>query len=377
MSLHSFYQDKVVACQKEIRRLQDWLNGMAVLRVVLFAAFAWTIYLLIGEFSGALLFGTFLLAASFIFCVNSYLRWKEKRRLQERLRFLSENELAQLGGAANGFPDGAAWLDNTNYLDDLDIFGPGSLFHSLNRTTTAMGEATLAALLRQPLIDPDAIKDQQQAIRALTPQADSRQLLTATGLVSRELAQHEAGTGKQEVPDKGSLDRWLNTPPRMTNHGWLAIIISALTLFNLYGLYSLFDNGNYALVVGLILVSRMVTGIFSPYVNGQHRLIGHQQALLDQYAGILAVFNRIDTTGSPVLQQLRGQTARAHTAIRRLSRLTSFFDQRLNLLVNLVLNTFFFYDIFCMMALERWKAANRSEFPGWIDAVGTVECLNS
>ena len=377
MSLHSYYQDQILACRKEIRRLQSKLNGLAVLRILVFAVLAWSVDVLIHGFSPGWLFSAILSATAFIFCVNVYLRWKEERRLQEKLRFVAENELLQLGGSENGFPDGASWLDSTNYLDDLDIFGPGSLFHSLNRTTTSRGATELAGRLRQPFLVSKTIEKQQEAIRVLTPQPNSRQLLTATGLVSREDAQRFGQPGKQDGLDSESLKSWLGTPPRISNQLWLWIIIPGLTIFNLYGLYLFFDDGNYTFAIAGIIVSRLLTGAWSSYINAQHKLIGHQHALLDQYAGILAVFNKTVTAGSDVLQELQQKTAKGHTAIRRLSRLSSYFDQRLNLVVNLIMTTFFFYDLLCIIAMERWKAVNRTAFPGWIDAVGTVETLNS
>jgi hypothetical protein len=377
MSLHSFYQDRIVACQKEIRSLQKKLNGMAVLRLAVFGAFAWTIAALIRHYSGLLLLLTFLSAGVFIFLVNGYLRWKDQRRLVEKRRFVNENELALLDGAPNGFSEGSSWLDNANYLDDLDIFGSRSLFHVLNRTTSSLGDAELSRRLREPLLTPQGIEQQQEAIRVLAPQTDVRQLLTATGLLRRATMQQSAIRENQNGLDKEKLRWWLDTPPRISNRPWLRIAIVGLILVNLYGLYLFFDNGNYTLVIAGIIVSRLLSGVLSPYILAQHQLISQKHSLLDQYAGILAVFNKAGTTGSGILQQLQGQTESAHSAIRRLARLSSYFDQRLNLLVNLVLNTFFFYDLFCMIALERWKIRNRAEFPGWIDTVGTVECLNA
>jgi hypothetical protein len=375
MSLHSYYQDQISACAKEIRGLQRKLNSIAVLRVILFGIVAWSVYALIRHYSDAWLFAAIGAAILFIVCVNIYLGWKEKRRLREKLRFVCENELALLGGAGNGFPHGKHWLDSANYLDDLDIFGPRSLFHLLNRTTTAPGAATLARQLRSPFLASEVILQQQEAIRVMVPQAAVRQLLTATGLVSREESQQSGIAAGQESSDK--LEKWLNTPPRVSRQVLLRIAMAVLSLINGYGLYLLFDDGNYTLIIASIIVSRLLTGAWSRYINTQHRLIGHQHALLDQYAGILSVFNRCATSGSVLLQQLQEGTEKASLALRRLSRLSSYFDQRLNLLVNLILNTFFFYDLRCMIALERWKMANRTGFPVWIDAVGAVESLNS
>src|SRR6185503_4055826 len=83
------------------------------------------------------------------------------------------------------------------------------------------------------------------------------------------------------------------------------------------------------------------------------------------------------TEGSPLLREEQARTGRAYHAIRRLSQLSAFFDQRLNMLVNILLNSFLLYDLQCMAALEKWKEAYKTEFPEWIEAVGNIECLSS
>jgi len=341
---------------------------MAVLRLALFVGLGYAIYALVQDYTLPLLILAVGLAAAFIGCVNLYYRWKDQRTLLEKLRFVNTNELGLLAGEHNRFPDGGAFLDSGNYLDDLDIFGRNSLFHLLNRTTTNKGTKALAERLRTPLQDPATIREEQQAVRILAAQTRLRQLLTATGLLIDEKRDDLDGTG---------LADWLHTPPRLYQKMWLRVVIALLTAGNLLAVYIFFATNNYTLVVAGIILSRFALGAFSRYIHEQHRLISHKQELLDQYAGILAVFNKIDTPESPVLQQWQSVTRSAHTAIRRLSRLASYFDQRLNLLVNLLLNTFFLYDLRCMIVLERWKAANRAAFPGWIRAVGAIEQLNS
>ena len=106
-------------------------------------------------------------------------------------------------------------------------------------------------------------------------------------------------------------------------------------------------------------------------------LIGKKQAILDQYAAILSAFNKMESRDSELLQELQTGTGKAHRAIRKLSQLSAFFDQRLNVLVNIFLNSLILYDLQCMAALEKWKEINKAAFPGWIDAVGSIECLNS
>jgi MutS domain V len=371
----NIYRDQIAACTAAIRQLQNKLNGLSLLRLLLFVALCFTVYALKQGFSTNLFVLTILLAAGFIACINVYYNCKEERGLLEKLRFVSTNELDILAGQPNTFPDGAAYLDNDNYLDDLDIFGRRSLFHTLNRTTTARGSVSLADRLRQPLMQGEEIVRQQDAIRALTPQAELRRLLTATGLVMQETNATPGGSPSDLNTD--NLRKWLDTPPRIANRIALRVGIALVEVFSLYAIYQLFASNTYTLVLLAFVVCRLVQVRYLKYIGQQHQLIGHNHKVLDQFAGILAVFNKTDTKDSVVLRDLRTHTGNAHTAIRRLSRLTNAFDQRLNLLVNLLLSNFFFYDLHCMIGLERWKAANRAEFLNWLDAVATVERLNS
>jgi hypothetical protein len=371
------YRDQIADSNAAIRQLQNKLNGLSLLRVLLFTALCFTVYALMQGFSTNLFVLTLLLATGFIACINVYYSCKEKRRLLEKLRLVSTNELDILADQPNTFPDGAAYLDNDNYLDDLDIFGRRSLYHTLNRTTTARGAASLVERLRQPPMQGEEIIRQQDAIRALADQPDLRRLLTATGLVMQETVTAAAPGSPPADLNMKKLREWLETPPRIANRMILRIGMALVEVYSLFAIYLCIANNAYAPILIAFVICRLVQAGFLKYIGHQHQLIGHNHGVLDQFAGILGVFNKTDTTGSLVLQELRTHTGNAHTAIRRLSRLTNAFDQRLNLLVNLVLSNFFFYDLHCMIGLERWKAANRAELLTWLDAVATVESLNS
>jgi hypothetical protein len=372
----TYYRENAAAYTAAIQKLQQKINLMSLLRLLIFVSLVWCMYDLLQDYSPLLLVLIVAQAGLFIFFINVHYGWKDKRRLLERLRFVSENELRILAGESNSFPDGSGFLDADNYLEDLDIFGRHSLFHLLNRTTTIRGAGVLADRLREPLLEPTRILEQQDAIRTLAPQTACRQLLTATGLLLQDASLGEAMKPHADL-DTHSLREWLETKPRLLRNLPVRIAAWLLSAFNLYAFYLLFATGNYTVVLLGLAVSRGIWGIYAKYLGEQHKLIGNKHAVLDQYAGILAVFNRIDTGQSAVLQELQGHTGKAHTAIRKLSKLSSAFDQRLNLLVTLVLGNFFFYDIFCMIAVEKWKTRNRAGLLGWIDAVARVEALNA
>jgi len=372
----TYYRENAAAHTGAIRKLQQKINLMSLLRLLVFASLVWCVYDLLQDHSPVLLVLALVQVGLFIFFINVHYGWKDKRRLLERMRFVCENELRILKGEGNSFPDGSGFLDDDNYLEDLDIFGRHSFFHLLNRTTTIRGASVLADRLREPLLEAPKILAQQDAIRTLAPQTHYRQLLTATGLLLQDAPDRETMKPHADLDTPG-LREWLETEPRLLRNLPIRIAAFLLSAFNLYAFYVLFATGNYTLVLLGLAVSRGIWGIYAKYLSEQHKLIGHKHAVLDQYAGILAVFNQVDTGQSTVLQEMQGHTGKAHTAIRKLSKLTSAFDQRLNLLVTLVLGNFFFYDLFCMIAVEKWKTRNRNGLLLWIDAVARVEALNA
>ena len=366
MSKINFYQSALDDCNDHVQRLRKKMNFVALVRLLLFAGVVDFIYLLIQDFTTPLLLLSVVLFAAFLICVNLYFRLKDQRALWEKLAWINTNEIGLLRNGLNDFPDGSGFLDSDNYLDDLDIFGKRSIFHVLNRTTTSHGTRTLTGLLRNSLLSVDAIKEQQQAIGALAQQSSRRQLLTAKGLLAGE--------------NEGNLDSiqsWLDTEPLLYHRKGLRIIINLLTVYNLLALFYYLSSNNYTLLLAGVLVSWMVTAFFTKRIDLEHELIARKQKILDQYAAILAVFNTVGTVDSLLLQQLQARTGKAHKAIRQLSKLSAYFDQRINVLVKTFLNAFFSYDLRCLVALERWKINNKRDFPGWIEAVGNVECLNS
>jgi len=368
MQLSTFYESSIRSCTEKIRTVRRQINIVSLLRLLLFAGFIWMLYLLTRGFSLPPLILTVFVAALFIGGVNFYFRLKDQLALWEKLLFVNTNELGLLKGQSNQFPDGAGRVDPEKdiYADDLDIFGPSSVFLLLNRTTTSHGTATLADLLRQNVLVPDQIRQRQEAISALAGQADLRRLLTAKGLMT------EGKAGNLH-----DLISWLNMPSQIYQHKILWVAIAVLTAANVAAIFFWLSTNNYGPLVAGILICRIMIAWFSKSAHAQHQKIAEKHALLEQYADILSVFSTVDASASPTLQELKSRAQAAHTAIHQLSRLTSFFEQQHNLFVSAILNSLAYYNLQCMIALERWKKRYKMDYPAWIDAVGTIEYLNS
>ncbi len=364
--LHTIYAENIKTCQRQLEVIKKRINLLSIGRLL---GFILSVLLFIKYFQDRnlpVLLGAWLFVVVFVWLVILNLRLKEKWQLQMKLLFINNNELQVLENQASLFDDGHLAESQETYLDDLDIFGKNSVFHVLNRTTTSHGAQRLVCLLGNPLMQKEEIVLSQEAIKTLCGQISQRQLLTARGLL------HEEESG-----NLFSVSEWLKGQNRLIQNRWVMAARWILPAYSVFGaLYYLATDQLQFMLTGFALCGG-VTGYFVKYINLQHRLISKKQEILEQYASILLAFQDVEAGSSVKISLLKIQAFSASQSIATLSRLSSWFDQRLNLLVAFFGNLLILYDIQCMIGLESWKNAHRNHFEAWIEVVGEIETLNS
>ncbi len=365
-SLSSIYTERINYYQAQIRAVQKRLNLVSLLRLLAFVILAASIYFCVSNFKPIVLLAAIIFFLLFAVLVWIHLSLKEKKQLQEQLLFVNGNELAVLQQLPNKFENGQSFQTQESYIGDLDIFGPGSVFHLLNRATTIHGREKLAGSLMQPFYNKEEIESWQLAVQIFSEEFEKRQLLIAGGLV------HEEKEG-----NLNSIGEWLNTENVLHQKEWISVVRWVLPVFNIIVTYLFLAEGKFIpFFMGLVLTWGII-GSFSKYISAQHLLISKKETILDQYTSVLRVFSTVTTGSSKRMQQLHNEALQAHHSIRDLSKLSRLFDQRLNMLVFFFLNFLFLYDIHIMVALEDWKKNNQKRFAEWVDCVGSIEYLNS
>jgi DNA mismatch repair ATPase MutS len=63
--------------------------------------------------------------------------------------------------------------------------------------------------------------------------------------------------------------------------------------------------------------------------------------------------------------------------VDRLSKLLQMFDQRLSMLIGVILNGLFLFDFTMLYLLERWKRKNRQDIMEWIEITGWTDAMIS
>ena len=267
---------------------------------------------------------------------------------------------------ARGGEPGERFRDDRHlYANDLDLFGPGSLFELLSIARTRAGEEALAAWLKTPA-ERAELMARQEAIAELTPSLDLREELALAG------ADVRAGV------DSEALVTWAQGA-RVLRQRWLRGMAAALTAAALASAAYWGFTGNSAPFVVVIVLEVL-------FSVPQRRAI--QQALhaaegpardLDVLAYVLARLEREAFTASrlgALRQQLQTRGVPASAAIARLHRLVELHDWQHNQFFAPVAATLL-WGTHVAWAIESWRALHGGQVATWLRTVGEFEALGS
>ena len=177
------YRQKVAYYTKEVLTFRRKMNLMSFLRLFVFIVLAGEVYYCFRQFDYRFIFAIAITTIVFVMLVFIHSGFSDKKVLYEKLLEINANEIAVLNNQPSFFSDGLLDGSHESYEEDLDIFGSFSVFHLLNRTTTKPGSAELVRLLSNPMLDKKNIESYQLAVNMLAPELDTRQLMTASGLL--------------------------------------------------------------------------------------------------------------------------------------------------------------------------------------------------
>ncbi|HMO37969.1 MAG TPA: hypothetical protein PKC76_07080 [Saprospiraceae bacterium] len=366
MDLIAFYTQRQQHFQEQTEQLNRRIFWLGWLRLLVFIAAGTAVWLFFaqGNAIGVLVVGIALLIL-FLALVKWHIRLFEQRELTRHLTRINENECAVLHGEASYLSDGSAFQSTESYLADLDIFGHRSLFHLLNRAATPPGEARLATCLRQPLRDIAAIQAQQSAVTELASQTDFRQQFLARALRTR-----------RHPPNYQGLLAWSDRPSEWLNSRRFQVLRIALPLLFLLALLAAALMHSLTPVVGVFILNFAVSGTYGQRVNRIHAAISDNVESLSTLADLFQLVN-MQTFETDILRRIQSETAEAHQQLARLDRIARFFDQRLNIVVYVLLTGLMLYDLQCVFWLEKWKWHNKNKLHRWLASISELEMLHS
>ncbi|MCK4746632.1 MAG: hypothetical protein KAT15_06345, partial [Bacteroidales bacterium] len=365
--LRDTYTQRIAQFQGAIRHHSRMMNYFSLFRFLSLGLLVY--FMVLGVKNQHALFYSCsgLMVISFLFLVSRYNRQKELRDLNTRLRDLNDRERLCLDHRFHSYPDGMEYADLSHpWSHDLDLFGKGSLYQYLNRTSTLNGSALLAGLLTTEPEYPGVIRQRQGIIGDLREKTGFRQTFTARGSMVNE--------GKDDLP---GIRKWLSVSAYITRHRWLFLLalgISGIALGII--LLGILRPGGFWFLLPLLLFNWTMLSPFLVRTNHYQQTISKKHELLEGYAQLLKI---IADTGfdHPDLLVNREKAREGMKEVVRLSRLLNVFDQRLNMLLGVVFNGLFLFDFIMLHLLEKWKQRNREKIMEWIGITGWTDAMIS
>ena len=322
------------------------------------------------EFRARLATTSALGAAGFVALIVHHRRVIDVQAQLAELAAINAQSLARMDRKWNSvsLPTAPADLAPAPFAQDLDLFGPRSLFHLLAQPATPLGRRTLANWLLQPA-QPKTITARQQAVAELSPSLELRQECARLG---GRISRH--GTETEPFLAWAESDRWLTNRRGLV---WTSRILPVLlALFAALQLVGVVPVAIWLLVViaNLSLNVRYCRQIHRDFqkISSHIGEIKEYVTLFESVASCDGNSERLTT----IRRVIGHDTHSAITELKRLSRILDMADLRFSQL-HVVVQALTLWDFHVLALAEAWKARTGARARDWFAALSEFEALSA
>lgn len=280
-------------------------------------------------------------------------------------------EMAYLDGNFSAFYDGERYLNpHHEFSFDLDIFGPQSLFHRINRSITRGGSDRLAeccSLSKKTTIAD--IANEREAINEMAELSDLRMEFMA--LTDGEVLE------TNKVYDAFDDVKTLLLPKFATSGSakWLAMasvgIMAALTCWSAFGSLP----SNVPLLWGLMQTIVCLT-LCGKHISEANKVVGEIERQTKGYAKIMRLIASHEYSAKlnkDVAEILSSSDANALQALKELTAIIDAIDRRGHALYMVLADALVLNDLWLVRRFAKWKQKYQDEASAWIDAVSIFD----
>ena len=364
------YNQRIIQFSDEKLLHDKKQKPLPMLRLALFLLFSVLVYrFIVSQTTFSWISAIAVLIAFVLFSIYDS-KLKRKINRVHILLEINNKEIAALGGNYSGFDAGEGFVDPTHdYTHDLDIFGQGSIFQFINRTATIFGKQRLAEYFNNAFEFSSEVLPRQQAVKELSEMVDLRQRL--------QLIFHEEQIA---VTDKTEMLEWLNSKSPVKRLKLLRILAYSLPAITFFCIaFSIV--GLISFPIYLIVIQLMVVFLYGKQTLKVQSIITSKSKILSKYSQCLGLIESADFK-SIYLTNLKKQVIgddqiSSSKTIHQLSVILKYMDSNLNLLVAIILNGFFMFNLHLLLKVEKWKTLNRSKVPLWFEAIATFDAMSS
>ena len=343
MHPHEFYKTQIAETTLLLARVKRRSLLISMLRLVVFLVLVWLVYVLRNT-DAALAIMLIAGAALFLVLVSVNTNLKHRRSYYEALLKLNKDEADALAGNFAAFHPGTEYADGQHaFSEDMDLFGRGSVFQSINRAATKSGEALLAALLKSN--DIRHITEKQEVIRELS----SKVVWRHDFRVNAKLIHQPANI--QQIADwmksyKKRLPAFLYLFSLL--FAFLSVAVIVLSSFGVF---------DWEIVLLPFFCGLLVSGLFFAKVSKIASEAGHLSNTFRRYSLVLCAIENESFTAPWLIKkqdEIKHDSQKASEVFAILARDLNNLDQRNNVFFALVANGFLLWDLRFATKIEKW-----------------------
>lgn len=368
----TFYTDRIKTFEVKVSNLNKRLKLLSLIRLFSFLtaiAVFYALYPVHVFFAAA---AALTVIGLFIWSITTFNKTQIAREFYQRIKEINTNEQESLKGNIQAFDPGDGFIDPEHQFSfDMDIFGSGSLFQFLNRSRSEEGKSMLASLLSNNELNKKTIANKQKFVSELSGKTDFRHRFHASFSMA-----------KTYTPDqKKQLLKWLFNEGSFFKSNALPVLSFLFpVMFIVILLLASFSVVTFNLVFYAFLLNLGIIGTKLKETNQIHSILSEHGTRLKEYAVLLSYIEN-ETFQSPIADGLKAslhhQQETSSAILKKLGKLVDLFDNRLNLLMNVLMNGIFLWDFHCIRRLEKWKKGYKDSILHWFSCITSFDAYIS
>ena len=360
------YNQQKTELEHRADKLKKKLINLAVVRFVVFALTGVLVYFTFGEYPLVFII-TILGLSLFSFLVMKYINIKRDKLIVDEKIELNSVEIDVLNRKFHHLETGEEFADTTHfYSNDIDLFGKGSFFQYANRTTTLDGKKELANLLTSNTIN--AITDKQSAVNELADKLKWRQHFSA--LANLFTIKDSPKTIVNWVTNHTAVfAKYLSK----IQIGFSIISVTLIVLVFL-GILS------FSYLTAWFFIGLFITGRFLKKTNALYTASGKAKETFKQYHLLLNEIEDETFIAKNLVDNqaiIQSENKKASKIFKEFSKILDAFDNRNNIIIAVLGNGLFLWDILNACKVEKWIEKYKHTVENWFEVVAYFDSQNS
>ena len=361
-----FYTEEKQRLETELKETKNKLANLSILRLIVFVLTSAGIYFLFDTLRivgvigavGVIVFGILLI---------KYLDAKESKILLITKIKINETEIRVLEGNFSFLKTGEEFIDPTHvYSNDIDLFGRGSFFQYINRTSTKQGAKELAKTITENHIL--SIDKKQEVLKELSQKVAWRQHFSAlASLVTTRYSTKEILDFIQNY--SAVFSTIISKLP--TVFSLVSIVLIALVSFAIIP---------FSILILWVFIGLGITALFFKKTQEIYVRADKAKATFKQYYLLLQEIENRKFSSAKLQEKqqiIQSEKLQASVIFKQFSKILDAFDQRNNLLIAFVGNAFFLWDLRNAVKVEIWITNYKHTVKKWFEVIAFFDAQNS